>query len=451
MRKEHNLKRGEKGQFPPSIKKEGFNVQMPVKSEGLFNEARNYLVGGVNSPVRAMKPYPFFTVRGEGSRLYDVDNKSYIDYCLAYGPLILGHAYPKVVEAVREQMKKGSAYGTPTELEIKLAMKIVKAVPSAEMVRFVNTGTEATMGAIRLARGYTGRKKIIKFEGAFHGAHDYVLVKAGSGAIIHGVATSAGIPEETIKNTLLAPFNSRDAIERLVSENKDEIAAIILEPVIGNAGCILPEDDYLKFLGEITSENGIMLIFDEVITGFRLSYGGAQEYFGVKPDITTLGKIAGGGLPLGIITASKEIMEDFSPIGRVYQAGTFNGNPLSMASGIAALSELEDGRVYEKINSLTDKLTSGLKDITSDLGINTKIYSIASMYQMYITDEEVYDYTTALKAGAEDFLEYEKAMLKRGVFIPPSQFECNFISYAHSQRDIEETLEKAEEALKVIK
>ncbi len=421
------------------------------KSEELFNEAKNYLVGGVNSPVRAMKPYPFFTARGEGSRLYDVDGRSYIDYCLAYGPLILGHAYPKVVEAVKEQMERGSAYGTPTELELEFAKKITEAVPSAEMVRFVNTGTEATMGAIRLARGYTGRKKIIKFEGAFHGAHDYVLVKAGSGATTHGVPTSAGIPEETTKNTLLAPFNNEEAIERLVKENKDEIAAIILEPVIGNAGCILPREGYLEFLREITSENGIMLIFDEVITGFRLSYGGAQEYYNVKPDITTLGKIAGGGLPLGIITASREVMENLSPVGKVYQAGTFNGNPLSMAAGLAALSELEDGKVYSKINSLAEKLTSGLWEITSDLGIDAKIYRVASMYQMYLTAEEVYDYTTALKAKADLFLDYQKEMLGKGIFIPPSQYECNFISYAHNEEDIEETLEKAEEALKALK
>ncbi len=422
-----------------------------TRSEELFNEAKRYLVGGVNSPVRAMKPYPFFTARAEGARLYDVDGNSYIDYCLAYGPLILGHAYPKVVEAVKEQLEKGSAYGTPTELELEFAKRIVKAVPSAEMVRFVNTGTEATMAAIRLARGVTGRKKIVKFEGAFHGAHDYVLVKAGSGATTHGVPTSAGIPEETTSNTLLAPFNDEAAIERLFREQGEEIAAVILEPIIGNAGCILPKDGYLKFLREVTAEAGAMLIFDEVITGFRLCLGGAQEYYGVMPDITTLGKIAGGGLPIGIITASREIMENFSPVGRVYQAGTFNGNPLSMAAGLATIEELERGEVYRKLEELGRRMRRGLEEVSQDAGFETKVYGVASMFQMYFTGEEVYDYTSALKANAELFLRYQQEMLRRGVFIPPSQYECNFLSYAHGEEEIDYTLEKAEEVLKVLK
>ena len=422
-----------------------------TRSEELFNEAKRYLVGGVNSPVRAMKPYPFFTARAEGARLYDVDGNSYIDYCLAYGPLILGHAYPKVVEAVKEQLEKGSAYGTPTELELEFAKRIVKAVPSAEMVRFVNTGTEATMAAIRLARGVTGRKKIVKFEGAFHGAHDYVLVKAGSGATTHGVPTSAGIPEETTSNTLLAPFNDEAAIERLFREQGEEIAAVILEPIIGNAGCILPKDGYLKFLREVTAEAGAMLIFDEVITGFRLCLGGAQEYYGVMPDITTLGKIAGGGLPIGIITASREIMENFSPVGKVYQAGTFNGNPLSMAAGLATIEELERGEVYRKLEELGRRMRRGLEEVSQDAGFETKVYGVASMFQMYFTGEEVYDYTSALKANAELFLRYQQEMLRRGVFIPPSQYECNFLSYAHGEEEIDYTLEKAEEVLKVLK
>jgi glutamate-1-semialdehyde 2,1-aminomutase len=422
-----------------------------TRSEELFNEAKRYLVGGVNSPVRAMKPYPFFTARAEGARLYDVDGNSYIDYCLAYGPLILGHAYPKVVEAVKEQLEKGSAYGTPTELELEFAKRIVKAVPSAEMVRFVNTGTEATMAAIRLARGVTGRKKIVKFEGAFHGAHDYVLVKAGSGATTHGVPTSAGIPEETTSNTLLAPFNDEAAIERLFKEQGEEIAAVILEPIIGNAGCILPKDGYLKFLREVTSEAGAMLIFDEVITGFRLCLGGAQEYYGVTPDITTLGKIAGGGLPIGIITASREVMENFSPVGKVYQAGTFNGNPLSMAAGLATIEELEKGEVYRKLEELGKRIRRGLEEVSQDAGFETKVYGVASMFQMYFAGSEVYDYTSALKANAELFLRYQQEMLRRGVFIPPSQYECNFLSYAHSKEEIDYTLEKAEEVLRALK
>ncbi len=422
-----------------------------TRSEELFNEAKRYLVGGVNSPVRAMKPYPFFTARGEGARLYDVDGNSYIDYCLAYGPLILGHAHPEVVRAVKRQLELGSAYGTPTELELEFAKRIVKAVPCAEMVRFVNTGTEATMAAIRLARGVTGRKKIVKFEGAFHGAHDYVLVKAGSGATTHGVPTSAGIPEETTRNTLLAPFNDEAAVERLFKEQGEEIAAVILEPVIGNAGCILPKDGYLRFLREVTSEAGAMLIFDEVITGFRLRLGGAQEYYGVTPDIATLGKIAGGGLPIGVVAASREVMENFSPVGKVYQAGTFNGNPLSMSAGLATLRVLERGDVYRRLEALGKRIRKGLEEVSQDAGIETRVYGVASMFQMYFTGEEVRDYASALKADAELFLRFQREMLLRGIFLPPSQYECNFLSCAHGEEEVDYTLEKAEEVLRALR
>jgi glutamate-1-semialdehyde 2,1-aminomutase len=425
-------------------------VILMTKSEELFQESKKVLVGGVDSPVRAMKPYPFFTVRGEGSKIYDVDGNSYIDYCLAYGPLILGHANPEVMEAVREQLDRGTAYGTPTELEIRFAEKIASHVPSIEMVRFVNTGTEATMGAIRLARGWTGKDKIIKFEGAFHGAHDYVLVKAGSGATTHGVPTSAGVPVDTTKNTLLCPFNDREAVEELIKAN-DDIAALILEPIIGNMGCIMPEEGYLKFLREITEENGIALIFDEVITGFRLGLGGAQEYFGIKPDITTLGKIVGGGLPIGIIGSSREVMENMAPAGPVYQAGTFNGNPLSMTAGYTAIGILEKGDVYDHTRTLAEKLRSGLSDITSDLGIPTRIYGVESMYQMYFTDTDVTDNATALAADKDFFLRYQQGLLKEGVFLPPSQYECNFLSRAHSEEDINNTLEKAEDVLRSLK
>ncbi|MBU2560101.1 glutamate-1-semialdehyde 2,1-aminomutase [archaeon] len=417
-----------------------------MRSEELFEQSKKYLVGGVNSPVRAMKPYPFFTKRGAGCRIFDEDGRSYIDYCLAYGPLILGHAYPRVVEAVKAQIENGSAYGTPTELELNFAKKVTQALPSAEMVRFVNTGTEATMGAIRLARGYTGKNKIIKIEGAFHGAHDYVLVKAGSGATTHGMPTSAGVPEDTTKNTIIVPFNDESAMENALKD--EDIAALIIEPIIGNAGCIMPKDGYLKFLREATADNGTLLIFDEVITGFRLAYGGAQEHFGVLPDITTLGKILGGGLPIGAITASREIMENMAPLGKVYQAGTFNGNPLSMAAGLAALKALEDGSVYEKVNSLGDRMRKGLADITKDIGVESRIYGIASMFQMYLTGMDVVDYQTALKADKDTFLKLQQELLKNGVFFPPSQYECNFISYAHGEGEIDETLSKIEESLR---
>jgi glutamate-1-semialdehyde 2,1-aminomutase len=419
-----------------------------LNSKELFEESKKYLVGGVNSPVRAMKPYPFFAKRGEGCRLYDTDGQSYIDFCLAYGPLILGHAYPKVVEAVKAQIGNGSAYGTPTELELNFAKKVIDAVPGAEMVRFVNTGTEATMGAIRLARGFSGKNKIIKFEGAFHGAHDYVLVKAGSGATTHGMPTSAGVPQDTTKNTIIVPFNDEAAVEDALKD--EDVAAIILEPIIGNAGCIMPKEGYLKFLREATAEKGALLIFDEVITGFRLAFGGAQEYYGVTPDITTLGKILGGGLPIGAIASSREIMENMAPLGKVYQAGTFNGNPLSVAAGYTAISELEDGRVYKKVNSLGDRMRKGLADIADDLGIDTRIYGIASMFQMYLTSEDVVDYKTALNADKDLFLKLQQELLERGVFFPPSQYECNFISYAHGEAEVDETLTAVEDSLRAV-
>ncbi len=403
-------------------------------------------MGGVNSPVRAMKPYPFFTERAEGCRLHDVDGNSYIDYCLAYGPLILGHAYPKVIESVKQQIERGSLYGTPTELETKFAQKICQAVPTAEMLRFVNTGTEATMGAIRLARGYTGKNKIIKFEGAFHGAHDYVLVKAGSGATTHGMPTSAGVPKDTTKNTIIVPFNDEAAVENALKDA--DTAGIILEPIIGNAGCIMPKDGYLKFLREATADKGALLIFDEVITGFRLAYGGAQEYYGVMPDITTLGKILGGGLPIGAIASSREIMENMAPLGKVYQAGTFNGNPLSMAAGYAAVTELEDGSVYEKVNALGDRMRKGLEEVTADLGLETRVYGVASMFQIYITGEDVADYQAALRADKDLFLKFQQELMKRGVFFPPSQYECNFISYAHGEDEIDDTLSTVEDSLR---
>ncbi len=417
-------------------------------SRELFEEAKRYLVGGVNSPVRAMKPYPFFTARAEGARLYDVDGNSYIDYCLAYGPLILGHAHPEVVEAVRRQAELGTAYGTPTELEVEFAKLIVRTVPCAEMVRFVNTGTEATMAAIRLARGATGRKKILKFEGAFHGAHDYVLVKAGSGATTHGVPTSAGVPEETTRNTLLARFNDFQGVEEVFRRHGEELACVILEPVMGNAGCILPEEGFLKFLREITSEAGALLIFDEVITGFRLSLGGAQEYYGVVPDVATLGKVAGGGLPIGILAGREELMQNLSPLGRVYQAGTFNGNPMSMAAGLAAVGVLAKEKPYGRLEEMGRRLRRGLEEVCQDAGVEARVYGVASMLQVYFTSSEVRDYESALKADAELFLRYQRGMLKRGVFLPPSQYESCFLSTAHTEEEVELTLERAGEALR---
>jgi glutamate-1-semialdehyde 2,1-aminomutase len=419
------------------------------RSQELYEKSKKVLVGGVNSPVRAMKPYPFFVERAEGCKLFDADGRSYVDYCLGYGPLILGHAPSAVVNTVKKQLSDGTLYGTPTELEIEFAKKVTTHVPSAEMVRFVNTGTEATMGAIRLARGFTGKDKFIKFEGAFHGAHDYVLVKAGSGATTHGVPDSAGIPDKTTENTIMAPFNDEEAIEKII-KNEKGLACIILEPIIGNAGCVMPKDGYLEFLREITRESNILLIFDEVITGFRLGLGGAQQYFGVTPDITTLGKILGGGLPIGCIASSPEIMENMAPLGRVYQAGTFNGNPLSVVAGLAAISELEKPGVYTSLAKSGEKMRQGLSEITSDIGVETRIYGAGSMYQMYFASEDVIDYNTALKANKDMFLAYQRELLGRGVFLPPSQYECNFISTAHHSEDVDFTLESMEESLRKV-
>jgi glutamate-1-semialdehyde 2,1-aminomutase len=419
------------------------------KSEKLFEESKKVLVGGVSSPVRAMKPYPFLVEHANGCMLYDVDEQSYVDYCLGYGPLILGHSHPRVMAAAKDQLKRGTLYGAPTELELQFAKKVIENVPSAEMVRFVNTGTEATMGAIRLARGYTGKNKFIKFEGAFHGAHDYVLVKAGSGATTHGVPNSAGIPAETTQNTVLSPFNDEESIETII-EKEDDIACMILEPIIGNSGCIMPNDGYLDFLRKITAEHEVLLIFDEVITGFRLGLGGAQEYYGVKPDITTLGKILGGGFPIGCIASTADIMRKMAPLGNVYQAGTFNGNPISMTAGLAALTELEKEGTYEMLESQGSAMRKGLLQLSEDVGVETRVYGAGSMFQMYFTNEAITDYSSALRADKNLFLNYQRELLKQGVFLPPSQFECNFISTAHTEEIIDSTLEKMEESLRKV-
>lgn len=415
-----------------------------VKSEELFVDAKNYLPGGVDSPVRAFKPYPFFAKKGEGSRIFDVDGNSYIDYCLAYGPLVLGHAYPPVVNAVTDQLHKGSAYGVPTENEIKLAKEVIKRIPCAEMVRFVNSGTEATMSAIRLARAVTGKKKIVKFEGAYHGAHDYVLVKSGSGAI--GLPDSPGVPEETTKNTIIIPFNNEESIIDLFEREGGNLAAIILEPVMGNVGCIPPKKGYLELLRKITTENDVMLIFDEVITGFRIGEGGAQEYFGVTPDLVTLGKILGGGFPMGAFAGKKEFMERIAPSGDVYQAGTFNGNPISITAGLETLKNL-DKKFYLESETKGLKMRRGLQDILHDASLEYQVAGLSSMFQLYFTPSEVWDYAQAKTADTEKFARYFHKLLRKDVFVMPSQFECCFISKVHSMDDIEITLEAMAEAI----
>ena len=417
-----------------------------MKSEELFKEAQNYLPGGVNSPVRAYEPYPFFAKEAHGSKIVDVDGNIYIDYCLAYGPLVLGHANPSIMNKVAEQLKIGSAYGVPTENEIKLAKLVIRKVPCAEMVRFVNSGTEATMSAIRLARAAAGKKKIIKFEGSYHGAHDYVLVKSGSGAA--GLPDSPGVPEDTTKNTVLVPFNNKEAVIDLIEKDGNDIAAIIVEPIMGNVGFIPPKKDYLKFLRKITSENDIILIFDEVITGFRIAEGGAQEYFSVTPDLVTFGKILGGGFPIGALAGKKELMKMIAPAGAVYQAGTFNGNPVSITAGLAMLDQLNSD-FYVTLNKKGNTLRSGIQDILNDNNLNFKVTGLSSMFQLYFTGEEVYDYTSAKSADTKIFNQYFHNLLKNSVFIPPSQFECCFISSMHEEEDIQKTLEAVEKSIKI--
>lgn len=416
-----------------------------MRSEDLFNEAKKYLPGGVDSPVRAFKPHPFFVERASGSHIFDVDGRNYLDYCLAYGPLVLGHSHPDIVVAVKKQLELGTAYGVPSEKEIELAREVVMRVPCADMVRFVNSGTEATMSAIRLARAATGKEKIIKFEGSYHGAHDYVLVKSGSGAM--GLPDSPGVPEDTTKNTILIPFNDADALSDLVKKQKDEIAAIIVEPVMGNIGCILPKEGYLKFLRQITSDNDIILIFDEVITGFRLAEGGAQEYFGVTPDLATFGKILGGGFPMGALTGKNEYMKMIAPLGDVYQAGTFNGNPISITAGLTTL-KLLDENFYSQLNKKGQYLRDGIRNILEELQLNYKVAGLTSMFQLYFTHEDVWDYKDAKTADTRKFDAYFHKLLKEGIFIPPSQFECCFISLKHTTEELDFTLEAVEDAIK---
>ncbi|WP_400260645.1 glutamate-1-semialdehyde 2,1-aminomutase [Candidatus Methanomassiliicoccus intestinalis] len=410
------------------------------RSQELYEKSSTLLPGGVSSPVRAFKPYPRFIKYGKGSRIYDVDDNEYIDYCMAFGPLILGHANNAVAEAVSKQVFNGTIFGAPSELEIDFAELICKHFPSIEMLRPVSTGTEATMHAIRLARGYTGRKKIIKMEGGFHGAHDTVLVKAGSGALTHSVPNSAGIPEESTKNTILVPYNDLNAIEEVFKANPGEIAALITEPVMGNTGPILPKDGYLQGLRELTTANDALLIFDEVITGFRLSLGGAQKYFAVQPDITTLGKIVGGGLPIGVFGASSEIMSSISPSGPVYQAGTFAGNPLSMCAGITTIKSLEKIN-YDDLNSLGELMRTSLGKVAQELKIPHQVQGIGSLFQMFLTAKPVENYADALTCDSAAFMKLFHGLLDEGIYIPPSQYETSFVSTAHTSADVEKTAE----------
>jgi len=420
-----------------------------LRSQVLFERAKKILPGGVNSPVRAFEPWPFFIKYAKGSKLFDVDNKVYIDYCNAYGAMLFGHAYPEVMETVKLQLTGGTLYGAPTEQEVAFAESIQQVYPCMEMLRLVNTGTEATMHAIRAARGYTGRKKIIKFEGCFHGSHDNVLVKAGSGAATFGMPTSLGIPEESTKNTIVLPYNDATAVEDVLKREGNDVAAIIVEPILANVGLILPKTDYLATLRKLASQYSVVLIFDEIITGFRLALGGAQEYFNIQPDLVTLGKILGGGFPVAAFGGKAEIMQNISPIGGVYQAGTFSGNPVSVTAGYTVLYILSQKKneIYPQLEKITIELCKALSDLSQNYKLSTQIYNIASLYQIFFTNQPVTNYSCAKSSNIKMFNAYFHELLKQGVFIPPSQFETCFTSTAHSLEDINCTITAFDKAL----
>lgn len=421
------------------------------KSYKLFKKAYELIPGGVNSPVRAFRAVgsnPLFIERAKGSKIYDVDGNSYIDYVLSWGPLILGHAHPKVVNALKKVIEKGTSYGAPTLLEIELAELVLKAYPSMNKVRMVNSGTEATMSAIRVARGFTGRDKIIKFEGSYHGHADGLLVKAGSGATTFGVPDSPGVPKSYAKNTITLPFNNITALKDVVVNEWRSIACVIVEPVIGNIGCVLPRPGFLESVRKLTREYGIVLIFDEVMTGFRVSFGGAQAYYGIKPDMTCLGKVIGGGLPVGAYGGRKEIMSVVAPEGPVYQAGTLSGNPLAMTAGIETLKILSRKGTYEKLEKRMKQLEEGLKDAAKKAGVKTRFYRAGTMFCSYFTDVDVIDYKTAKTSNLLTFSKFFSGMLKRGIYIAPSQFEAGFISLAHTEKDVVKTIKAAYESFK---
>ncbi len=412
-------------------------------SERLFQEAKRYIPGGVNSPVRAFRAVggtPLFIQRAQGAKIWDIDGNEYIDYVASWGPMILGHAHPRVVEALQRAAERGTSFGAPTALEVELASLIVEAVPSVELVRMVNSGTEAVMSAIRLARGYTRRDKVIKFEGCYHGHSDGLLVRAGSGATTFGVPDSPGVPEDYTRNTLLAPFNDLEAVKGLVHANPGQIACIVLEPIAGNMGVIPPQEGFLEGLRKLCDEEGIVLIFDEVITGFRVGFSGAQGLYGVMPDLTCLGKIIGGGLPVGAFGGKREIMQELAPVGGVYQAGTLSGNPLAMSAGIETLKVLRQEGTYRHLEEKTYYLCTEAEKIARKVGVPTYFTRVGSMFCTFFTAGPVVDYISAKRSDTEAFRRYFWALLEGGVYIAPSQFEAGFLSLAHTDEDIERTI-----------
>lgn len=418
------------------------------KSVNAYKEAVQVMPGGVNSPVRAFKSVkmdPVFMAKGKGSKIYDIDGNEYIDYVLSWGPLILGHADDRVVQRIKEVATQGTSFGAPTLIETELAQLVIDRVPSIEMIRMVNSGTEATMSAIRVARGYTGRNKILKFEGNYHGHGDSLLIKAGSGVATLGLPDSPGVPEGVAQNTITVPYNDMKSVEAAFDQFGDDLAAIIVEPVSGNMGVVPPKNDFLHKLRDITQKNGSLLIFDEVMTGFRVGYHCAQGYFGVTPDLTCLGKVIGGGLPVGAYGGKKEIMEQVAPTGPIYQAGTLSGNPLAMAAGLETLKALTE-ETYEKLNQKVDMLVDGFSNAAEEYGIPYQINRAGSMVGFFFAENEVYNYESAKASNLDHFTQYYQTMLQEGVFLPPSQFEGLFLSTAHSEEDIQKTVQAAKVA-----
>jgi glutamate-1-semialdehyde 2,1-aminomutase len=422
-----------------------------LQSEKLFAEALQYIPGGVNSPVRAFRAVggqPFFVNRARGARVWDVDGNELIDYVGTWGPAILGHAHPKIISAIQSAAEQGTSFGIPNPFEVKMAKLICELVPSIQKVRLTNSGTEACMSAIRLARGFTQRDQIIKFDGCYHGHVDSLLVKAGSGALTFGNPDSAGVPAAFTQHTVVAPFNDFDAVKNIFTANKNQIAGIIVEPVPGNAGLYLPRPGFLEFLRAITKTHGALLIFDEVMTGFRLALGGAQQRFGITPDLTCLGKIIGGGLPVGAFGGRAEIMDLLAPLGPVYQAGTLSGNPLAMSAGIANLEELQTGGAYCQLEERAQQLEAGLKDAAKTAGIPVQFNACGSMFCTYFTDAPVHNLADAMTSDRERFKRFFHGMLDAGIYFAPSQFEAGFLSTAHTRTDIERTIQAAAKVLR---